>query len=562
MKRSQLHAPTLRDNPVDAETISHRLLLRAGFIRPLSSGIYSMLPLGLRVKRKIENIIREEMNAIGGQEFALPSLQPAELWRESGRWNAIGTEMLRLRDRSNREMCLGMTHEEIFTALARELRSYRELPSIWYQVASKFRDEPRPRGGMIRLREFTMKDSYSFAITEHDLDLAFLAHQVAYLRIFERCSVPVVVAEADNGLMGGQTSREFIALIDAGEEWVAVAPSGAAANFEVAQSILENIDDTGVATTVEEFATPGILTIEALVQFGVPANRQIKTLVMDAQGELLLVLLRGDHQLNENKLAHVLGTADIRPAEAEAVYELMGANFGSLGPVRGDGSAIEARVIADQALFGRSGMVSGANRDGYHLRGLVMGRDVQARFADVRVVKDGEMALDESGPLAVRRGLELGHIFKLGTRYASALGASVQNPAGERVPLVMGSYGIGVDRLLAAIAEAHSDERGLVWPLAVAPFAVAVIELGDTAGAAVNIYQALQAKHLEVLYDDRPDRAGVKFTDWELSGIPFAVVVGARGLERGVVEVRTRATGVVEELALAEVVAFLEQAVA
>jgi prolyl-tRNA synthetase len=545
MRRSQLHAPTLRETPTEAETTSHRLLLRAGFIRPLSSGIYSMLPLGLRVKRKLETIIREEMNAIGGLEFALPSLQPAEVWKESGRWNAIGTDMLRLRDRSGREMCLGMTHEEIFTSLARELRSYRELPTIWYQIATKFRDEPRPKGGMIRLREFTMKDSYSFALDEATLESQFRAHELAYRRIFARCGLEVLVAGADNGLMGGSDSLEFVAVMDAGEDWVAVSPGGYAANVDVAQSQLEPVDDSDAVTEVREFATPGIHTIDDLEHFGVPANRQVKTLVFMAQGEPLVILLRGDHQLSEAKLAQSLGTTDLRPAEIDEALEVMGANFGSLGPV-----GIKARIIADKALEGRRGLVSGANKDGFHLEGLEPGRDFMASFRDVRVVQAGEMALDGSGPITVKRGLELGHIFKLGTRYASAMNANVMGKDGKNTPLVMGSYGIGLERLLAAIVEHHGDEKGLRWPVSVAPFDVIVLELGDTLGAATKIYEDLRASKLEVLFDDRDERAGVKFSEAELFGVPFTVVAGARGLERGVVEVRNRLTGEASEASL------------
>ncbi len=553
MRRSQLHVPTLRENPTEAETTSHRLLLRAGFVRPLSSGIYSMLPLGLRVKRKIENIIRDEMNAIGAQEFELSNLQPAEIWKESGRWNAIGTEMLRLRDRSGREMCLGMTHEEIFTALARELRSYRELPTIWYQIVKKFRDEPRPKGGMIRLREFTMKDSYSFALDDAGLDEQFRAHEGAYRRIFERCGLEIVVARADNGMMGGTDSLEFVALLDAGEDWVAVAPSGWAANLEVATGLLEPVSDEGVGTTVQEFATPGILTIDALEKFGVPAVRQMKTLIYVAQGEPVVIVLRGDHQLNESKLAHALGTTDIRAAEPEEAYELMGANFGSLGPVPTNGGGLKARIIADRALEGRQGMVSGATRDGYHLSGLEPGRDFQCRFADVRTVKSGEMSPDGSGALRIERGLELGHIFKLGTRYASALGANVTGKDGKSATLVMGSYGIGVERLMAAIAERYADERGLIWPRAVSPFDVTVLELGDTGGAALRLHDELQAAGLDALLDDRDERAGMKFTEFELIGVPVAVVVGSRGLERGLVELRERATGINTEIKLEEI---------
>ena len=553
MRRSQLHVPTLRENPTEAETVSHRLLLRAGFVRPLSSGIYSMLPLGLRVKRKLENIIRDEMNAIGAQEFELSNLQPAEIWKESGRWNAIGTEMLRLRDRSGREMCLGMTHEEIFTALARELRSYRELPTIWYQIVKKFRDEPRPKGGMIRLREFTMKDSYSFALDESVLDDQFRAHEGAYRRIFERCGLEIVVARADNGMMGGTDSLEFVALLEAGEDWVAVAPSGWAANLEVATSALEPVSDDGVDTDVQEFATPGVLTIDALEKFGVPAVRQMKTLVYVAQGEPIVIVLRGDHQLNESKLAHALGTTDIRAAEPEEAYELMGANFGSLGPVFVSGGGINARIIADRALEGRKGMVSGANKDGYHLMGLEPGRDFQCRFADVRTVKSGEMSPDGSGALQIERGLELGHIFKLGTRYASALGANVTGKDGKSATLVMGSYGIGLERLMAAIAERYADERGLIWPRAVSPFDVTVLELGDTGGTALRLHDELQAAGLDVLLDDRDERAGVKFTEFELIGVPLAVVVGSRGLERGSVELRERTTGINTEVKLEEI---------
>ena len=552
MRRSQLHAPTLRDNPTEAESASHRLLLRGGFIRPLSSGIYSMLPLGLRVKRRIETIIREEMNAIGGLEFALPSLQPAEIWKQSGRWNAIGTDMLRLRDRSGREMCLGMTHEEIFTALARELRSYRELPAIWYQIATKFRDEPRPKGGMIRLREFTMKDSYSFALDEDTLETQFRAHERAYRRIFERCGLEIIVAGADNGLMGGTDSLEFVTLSDAGEDWVVTSPGGYAANLDVAESLLDPVDDTQETLEVREFATPGIHTIEDLVHFGVPAVRQMKTLVYMAQGEPLLILLRGDHQLSEAKLSHVLGTLDVRPAEPEEALAVMGASFGSLGPV-----GVKARIIADKALEGRRGLVSGANKDGFHLEGLEPGRDFQASYRDVRVVQAGEMATDGSGRLEVRRGLELGHIFKLGTRYTTAMGANVTARDGKSAPLVMGSYGIGLERLMAAIVEAKSDDAGIRWPKAVAPFDAIVLELGDTGGAAARLYEELTLARLEVLYDDRDDRAGVKFTEAELIGVPHTVVVGARNLERGVVELRDRSTGTAREVPLGEVQAHL-----
>ncbi len=553
MKRSFLFVPTLRENPVEAEISSHRFLLRAGFVRPSSSGVYSLLPLGLRVRRRIERIIREEMDSIGAQEFVLPSLQPAELWRESGRWNAIGTEMLRLRDRSNREMCLAMTHEELFTSLARELRSYRELPVIWYQIATKFRDEPRPRGGFIRLREFTMKDSYSFAIDESGLENAFRAHEEAYRRIFARCGLEVMVARADNGLMGGSDSREFVTALEVGEDWVAVSSAGEVANLEVAISRIDPIEDSDAETEVRAFDTPGIQTIEALEAFGVPATKQIKTLVMMAQGEPIVVLLRGDHSLNETKLAHVLGTSDLRPATLEETRELMGAGFGSLGPV-----GVRARIIADETLIGRRGMVSGANQDGVHLAGLEVGRDFQARFADVRQVKAGEQAVDGSGALEIRRVLELGHIFKLGTRYAKTMNATVQNAEGQSVPLVMGSYGIGVERLLAAIAEHHADERGFVWPRSVAPFDVIIVPLesmtSELGQAAQRLYEELRSRGVDVLLDDRDERPGVKLSEAELIGVPEIIVFGARSFGRGVVEVRDRSSGQVREVAASQLI--------
>ena len=430
MKRSQLYAPTLRESPSEAETKSHALLLRAGYVRQLSSGVYSMLPLGLRLKRRVERIIREEMNAIGAQEFDLPSLQPAELWKASGRWNAIGVEMLRLRDRSGREMCLGMTHEEIFTSLARELRSYRELPTVWYQIARKFRDEPRPRGGLIRLREFTMKDSYSFALDDATLDEQFKAHEAAYRRIFTRCGLEFVVADASNGSMGGAGSSEFVAISDAGEDFVVVAPSGAAANLEVAVSALEPVLDDEVSLEPVEFETPDVHTIADLEQFqcglfpdGLPATQQMKTLVMIAQGEAVVVLLRGDHQLNLVKLSGVLGTDDIRPAGAEETLEVMGANFGSLGPL-----GVKARIIADQALEGRRGLVSGANKDGSGFHGSIRGcpRGLRGRlgFGWQRQIRDQARA-------GVGTYLQARHALRGGARCGGARRGWQAHAAGD-----------------------------------------------------------------------------------------------------------------------------------
>ena len=564
MRWTNSFIPTLRDDPADAEAVSHKLLVRAGLIRQLMAGSYSILPLGRRVCRKIERIIREEMERIGAQEFQLPTLHPAELWQRSGRWELIGEEMFRLRDRKRADLCLGMTHEEVFASLAVEIRSYRALPQIWYQFQTKFRDEPRPKSGLLRVREFTMKDSYSFDLDGAGLDRSFQLHFEAYRRIFERCGLASLAVEASSGVMGGSESIEFMVASDAGEDWVvSCGACGYAGNVEKATSQLATVDDTSAASPAqpEVFPTPGVRSIEDLVSFpgGAPAERQIKTLVYVIDGQVALVLLRGDHALAEQKLVDGTGAHAQRPARPEEIRAALGASAGSLGAVGVRG----VRVLADLALRGRRGMTTGANRDDHHLRGVDVERDIAVdAWLDLREVRSGEACPMCGAPLAVAKTIEVGHIFKLGTRYSEALGATVLDEQGRTLPLVMGSYGIGVGRVMASIVEHSHDENGIVWPVSVAPFEVVVTVLNpkdvETSEAGERLYDALRERGVEVLLDARDERPGVKFKDAELVGIPYRVTVGPKGLEKKVVELKRRRGGQPRELPLdraAEVVA-------
>lgn len=556
MRWSQLHVPTLREDPAEAEAPSHRLLLRAGYVRQLMAGHYSLLPLAVRVRAKVIAVIREEMTRIGAQEFALPALHPAEIWRKSGRWEAMGEEMFRLRDRKGADLALGMTHEEIFTTLAQELNSYRELPQRWYQFQTKFRDEPRPKAGLMRTREFTMKDSYSFDLAADGLDRSFDLHHEAYQRIFARLGVPAIAVQASSGAMGGSASVEFMCPAPTGEDEVVDCPGcGYAANLEKATSRLDpSTDPTGAALGADPagsdapqpFDTPGVRTIDDLaVRFAAPAERQIKTLVYVLDGQLTLVLLRGDHPLNEQKLIDATGAAQVRPAHADEIRVALGAAPGSLGAV---GVPADLPVLADEALRGRRDMFTGANVDGVHLRGVDVERDIAVgRWADLRQVTAGQPCVACGEPLRIRRAIEVGHIFKLGYRYSEALDASVLDPNGNRIPVIMGSYGIGVERAMAAIVESHHDAKGIVWPVAVAPFGVAVVvaQVDDplVAETGERIYRQLVDDRVDVVIDDRAERAGVKFRDVELVGIPLRVTVGKRSLAEGAVEVTDRASG-------------------
>ena len=546
MRWSQLHIPTLREDPADADAASHRLLLRAGFIRPLMAGHYSLLPLGVRVRTKIMNVIREEMNAIGAQEFLLPVMQPAQIWQKSGRLTTMGDIMFRLKDRKGADMVLGVTHEEIFATLAVELSSYRELPQFWYQFQLKFRDEPRAKSGLLRVREFTMKDSYSFDVDEAGLDASFEAHRGAYERIFARLGLPAIAVEASSGNMGGSDSIEFMCPADAGEDLVARCPDcGYAANLEKATSAVPPITDEPGPAGPQQLPTPGVATIDDLVnKHGIAADRQIKTLVQVVDGQPTLVLLRGDHPLADQKLIDATGAVEIRPAQADEIAAALGASPGSLGAV----GVTDLPVLADLALRGRSGMTTGANIDGVHLTGVDVARDIAVgSWADLREVTEGEPCPRCGTPLEFLRAIEVGHIFKLGRKYTTVLGVTVTGPDGTAITPIMGSYGLGVDRAIAAIAEVHHDEAGLAWPLQVAPAEVTVVlvSMKDEAARAVaeDIYRELRAGGADVLIDDRDERPGVKFRDAELTGIPVRVSVGSRDLADGVVEVTRRATG-------------------
>ncbi len=566
MRWSQLHIPTLRDDPADADAASHRLLLRAGFIRQLMAGHYSLLPLGVRVRAKVMQIIREEMNGIGAQEFLLPCMQPAYIWEKSGRLDVMGEEMFRLRDRKGAEVVLGMTHEEIFATLALEFASYRELPQFWYQFQTKFRDEPRPKSGLLRVREFTMKDSYSFDLDEAGLDVSFEAHKGAYERIFARLGIPAIPVEASSGNMGGTDSVEFMCPSAAGEDLVARCPNcGYAANLEKAISALPPITDPAAEPdgAPARLDTPGVRTIEDLAtDYGLAADRQVKTLVYVLDGKLTLVLLRGDHPLSDQKLVDATGAVTIRAAQPDEIKAALGALPGSLGAV----GVTDLPVVADLSLRGRRGLSTGANIDDVHLTGVDVDRDIGVgQWADLREVTEGEPCPRCGTALEFIQAIEVGHIFKLGRKYATVLGVTVSMADGSTVIPIMGSYGIGVERAVAVIAEVHHDDAGLAWPVQVAPAEVTVLLLSvrdqEARAAAEAVYASLLDAGVDALIDDRDVRPGVKYADAELTGIPFRISVGSRDLAGGVVEITKRANGEKERVPVGEASSWIRSAI-
>ena len=538
MRWSSLFIPTLREAPAEAEAVSHQLLVRGGFIRQLQSGHYSMLPLAWRVNKKIVKILCEEMDLIGAQEVMLPAIHPASVWQKSGRWDAIGDDMFRFVDRKDAEQVLAMTNEEVVATVALELSSYRDLPQMWYQIQTKFRDEPRPKSGLLRVREFDMKDSYSIDIDDAGLDNSFNLHHQAYERIFARLGLNAIPVEASSGAMGGSDSVEFMVESPAGEDDVAVCDScDYSANVERATSIIPEVENRLGNETLEKFETPNIRTIEALSESGHPPEHQIKTLVYMVDGELSLILLRGDHQFQEQKFRDSTSAMEIAPAEEETIKKALGASPGSLGAVGIDG----IKTFADPSLKGRSGMTTGANEDDFHLSGVDVDRDIKVdQWVDVRSIADGEGCPSCSNPLRVVRCIEAGHIFKLGRKYSEAMGVSVLDSEGNSQIPTMGSYGIGVGRAMAAIAETCCDDSGLIWPISVAPYEVVltVVKTDDENSMEVadKIYKDLKAHGIDVLFDDREERPGVKFADAELIGIPLRVTIGPRGLENGIVE--------------------------
>ena len=547
MRWSAAFIPTLRDAPADAEAASHQLLVRGGFIRQLHAGHYSLLPLGLRVHEKVAQIVREEIDAIGGQEFLLPAMHPASIWKQSGRWDVMGDEMFRLQDRGGAELALGMTHEEVFSHLATTLHSYKELPQLWYQIQMKFRDEPRPKSGLLRVREFAMKDSYSFDLDDEGLDAAFDAHHDAYVKIFHRLGLAAMPVQASSGAMGGSASIEFMVASPAGEDDVLVCEScDYRANVERGTSQLETVVNLLSEEEAVRFPTPGVRTIAELegVEEGAAAVNQIKTMVMVLDGEVTLALLRGDHQLNIQKLQDTSGAVEIRPATSDETLEALGARPGSLGAVGVSGIA----VVCDLALKDRTGMVTGANEDDWHLRGVSVERDIDVKsWVDIREVQGGESCIECGGELELIRCIEAGHIFKLGRKYSDAMGISVLDSQGKAQTPTMGSYGIGIGRAVAAIAENHHDDAGLCWPFDVAPYhlLITVLDVDDPQAMAVadSVQKLFGDADLDVLIDDRDARPGVKFADAELIGIPYRLTIGSRSLSKGQVEFTPRPSG-------------------
>ena len=563
MRWSSLFIPTLRDAPAEAEAASHRLLVRGGFIRQLQSGHYSMLPLGWRVRQKVAEIIRQEMDGIGGQEFLLPAMHPASVWQASGRWETMGDEMFRLTDRKGADLALGMTHEEVFATISQELNSYRELPQLWYQIQWKFRDEPRPKSGLLRVREFAMKDSYSLDLDDEGLDRSFDLHHDAYQRIFQRLDLDARPVEASSGAMGGSASIEFMVASDAGEDDVAVCDGcGYAANVERASAALDPLENQPAGDAPESFPTPGVRTIAALAELGHPPVHQIKTLVYRIDGVLTLILLRGDHPFLEQKFSDATGAGEVVPAEVDEIRAALGASPGSLGAV----GVADLPVYADEALRGRSGMTTGANLDDHHLEGVDMDRDITVdHWVDVRGILDGEACVTCGEPLRVVRCIEAGHIFKLGRKYAEAMKVTVLDGEGvNRVP-TMGSYGIGVGRAMATVAETHHDEHGLLWPMSIAPYEVVLtvvkVDHDESVAVAERLYDELRAAGVDVLLDDRDGRPGVKFADADLVGIPLRVAIGPRGLDNGQLEFTVRSNGEKVDVPIDEVVALVVDSV-
>ncbi len=549
---SRLLIPTMKENPTEAEAVSHRLLLRAGMIRKLASGIYNYLPLGLRVLRKVEAIVREEMNRAGAQEVLLPAVQPAELWQESSRWEVYGKELLRFKDRHNRDCCFGPTHEEVITDLVRrEVHSYRQLPLNLYQIQVKFRDEIRPRFGLIRGREFIMKDGYSFDVDEAGAEITYRAMYEAYNRIFRRCGLTFKTVEADTGPIGGSFSHEFMVLADTGEDTLASCTAcDYAANLEKAEVVAPPALARAASPPAQEVATPGARSVEEVAAFlKVTPQEIVKTLLYETGQGPVAVLLRGDHEVNEVKVKNLLGLTELTLAGAARVEELTGAEVGFSGPV-----GLGLPLYVDQAVMSLSACVTGANKTGFHLTHVQPGRDFQpTRVADLRTVTANDPCPRCGGALTLLKGIEVGHIFKLGVKYSQALKATFLDAAGVEQFIFMGCYGIGVSRIVAAAIEQGHDADGIIWPMALAPFQVALIPISlhdqATRDAIFGLHEELTAAGVEVLLDDRDERPGVKFKDCDLLGIPLRVVLGPKTLAQGQAEVRhrrTKETGFVE----------------
>jgi len=555
MRYAQLLLPTLREEPAEAEVVSHKLMLRAGLIRKLAAGIYTLLPLGVRVMQKVERIIREEMNRAGAQEVVMPCVLPAELWKESGRWDHYGKELLRVKDRHDRDYCFGPTHEEVITDLARrEVRSYRQLPINLYQIQTKFRDEVRPRFGVMRAREFVMKDAYSFDADEAGAEQSYERMYDAYTRIFQRCGLRFRAVEADTGLIGGRFSHEFMVLADTGEDTIVSCDACTyAANMERAEigRVAEKTNEK--PKKLERMQTPDKKSVEEVTAFlGVPPERLVKTIIFETEQGAVAALVRGDHEINEAKLRRHVGATQLELAGDQVVADVTHAPKGFAGPV-----GLDLRIIADYALEGMRNMVVGANELDAHLVNVNLGRDFHVEeFADIRLARAGDPCPRCPGKLQVSRGIEVGHIFKLGSKYSEAMGATYLDPEGNERNLIMGCYGIGVGRTAAATIEQNHDEDGIIFPLAIAPFHVLILPVNNKDAqimeAAEDLYCRLSEKGAEVLLDDRDDRPGVKFKDADIIGIPLRLTVGEKNLRKGKVEIKVRGSGEVMGVGLEE----------
>ncbi|MCS6966134.1 MAG: proline--tRNA ligase [Candidatus Kapabacteria bacterium] len=563
MRYNKAFIPTLREVPSEAQAISHQLMLRAGLVRQLSAGVYSFLPLGWRAMQKVMHIVRQEMDAIGGQEFYFPALNPIEIWHQTGRVESMGEVLFHIKNREG--LVLAPTHEEVVAFHARQhVKSYKDLPQIWYQIQIKFRNEPRPRFGVLRGRQFTMKDSYSLDDSWEGLDSSYEKHNYAYQRIFSRCGLHFFVVGASSGAMGGSASQEFMVESPAGEDTCAVCAScNYAANIEVARSATEPTARLPESQYLERFPTPGVHTINDLVYgHGIPEERCAKALLYIVDRGPVLILLRGNDELNEAKLQAALGTISVRPAAPEELRAYTGATAGSIGPI---GLPVSLPVIADERLRDANELVSGANADGYHYRHIDLMRDCRIdMYADLRTVQEHEPCPQCRSPLRIVRAIEVGHIFKLGTKYSEALGATFLDEHGQERPIVMGSYGIGIERIVAAFIEQNHDERGICWIPSIAPLQVHLIALGLEQSKAVHdaaeqLYQELWTNGVETLYDDRSETAGVKFNDADLIGLPLQLIVSPRNVESGVVEIKERRSGKRHHVASAEVVPVVQR---
>jgi len=555
MRQSKSFIPTLKEVPADAIIPSHKLMLRAGLVRQIAAGVFSWLPLGFSVIKKIMNILREEMDAIGGQEFLLPALNPIEIWEQTGRVEAMGDVMFHIKNREG--LVLAPTHEEIITYHARQhVQSYRELPMIWYQIQNKFRNEPRPKSGVLRGRQFLMKDAYSLDSTLEGLDESYKKHYEAYKKIFGRCGLKFFVVGASSGAMGGNASQEFMVESDAGEDVCAVSDSGYAANLEVATSKLPPVGRIESNEIIEEFATPNAKTInDLIIQFGFDENRLAKSVVYMIDSKPVLILMRGNDELNESKLESVFKTNKFRPAESSELIDITGANAGSIGPVN---LKTKIKVVADNLLREANGLISGANKDGFHFKNIDFTRDCSIdEYYDFRTIKPGEPDIIDGSPLRVVKAIELGHIFKLGTKYSVALGANFLDAEGNESPIIMGSYGIGVERVMACYLEQNYDDKGIIWNENLTPYHIHILGLNlsrspEVAEVCEQIYEELKSVY-EVLYDDRNESPGIKFNDADLLGIPIQFIAGKKNIDNGNIEIKFRRTGEREVIKISEI---------